>query len=469
MKLGKLGILTLATALVVQVPLQVHAAGVSKSEAKVAASSQVGATAETAAPITVNHVYNGTVFKTETLTGNVGDTYTAQDLMTQGIGRSQWKLINTTGSETGTFSTEAQTVTYEYQPRLNSMSIQVLFKDIDTDEGIYVHNPFDPTQTQQGKKAFEVITGTPGDTIDFTYQQTYVGMDEGYEYADGTVGTGGSYEFVKESPAIPDVIPVIYPGDPMPTFTLYYKKVSDTNPVVAGQDVTVNYVDTDGNQIADPATLSGNVGDDYTSEEKTIAGYTLTETPANATGTFSDTAQTVTYVYEKDAVAGQDVTVKFVDVDGNELATADVLKGNIGEAFTAVAKTIDGYTLKETPANAVGTFNDAAQTVTYVYEKTAPVDPTDNNDNGTTDDTNTNPTDNTNNDTIVPTDAKTPSTNMNVHEQSNMKKDSTSTKASTPALPKTGDSALDSAILVGLGALLLGALALFTRRQRNAK
>ncbi|MBC1817350.1 LPXTG cell wall anchor domain-containing protein, partial [Listeria seeligeri] len=46
-------------------------------------------------------------------------------------------------------------------------------------------------------------------------------------------------------------------------------------------------------------TLSGNVGDAYNSTAKDIEGWKLKTAPSNATGTFSDTAQTVTYVYEE--------------------------------------------------------------------------------------------------------------------------------------------------------------------------
>ncbi|EMG27698.1 MucBP domain-containing protein [Listeria fleischmannii] len=598
MKLGQLGILTLATALVVQAPLQVHAASVSKSEEKVVTNNKIGAEAETAAPITVNHVYNGTIFKTETLTGTVGETYTSEDLISAGAknGKNSWRLTNTTGNPIGTFSTEPQTVTYEYTPFKNAMNIQVLYKDIDTGKGIYVHNPFDPDQLKQGLKSFDNITGSVGDTIDFSYQQTYVGMDEGYQYADGTIGTGGSYEFVKESPALPSIMPATYPGEDRPVVTLYYKKISDENPVVAGQDVTVKYVDTDGNELAPADILSGNIDESYTSKAKTIDGYTLKETPANATGTFSDAAQTVTYVYEKDAVAGEDVIVKYVDTDGNELAVAETLKGNIGEAFAAKEKAIDGYTLKETPVNATGTFSDTAQTVTYVYEKDAVVvagqDVTvkyvdaDGNEVATTDTLSGNVGDDyiskaktidgytlketpanatgtfsdasqtvtyvyekdavvvagqdvtvkyvdadgnelatsatlsgnvgdayaskaktidgytlketpanatgtfsnaaqtvtyvyekksadNNNHKNGTTDKNTPTTNMNVQEKNTVKDPTSNNSAkvatSKTGLPKTGDQTLDSGILVGIGALLLGVLALFTRRQKNAK
>ncbi|NSS93221.1 MucBP domain-containing protein, partial [Enterococcus faecalis] len=122
-----------------------------------------------------------------------------------------------------------------------------------------------------------------------------------------------------------------------------------------------------GNELATPDTLNGNIGDSYTTEAKEIAGWTAIETPTNATGTFGKEAQTVTYVYEKATAAP--VTVKYVDKDGNELATPDTLNGNIGDSYTTEAKEIAGWTAIETPTNATGTFGKEAQTVTYVYKK----------------------------------------------------------------------------------------------------
>ncbi|MDG4977643.1 MucBP domain-containing protein, partial [Lactococcus lactis] len=71
---------------------------------------------------------------------------------------------------------------------------------------------------------------------------------------------------------------------------------------VAGGDVTAKYVDTDGNKISDDVIKSGNVGDSYTTDQKTIAGYTFKEVQGSATGTFTDQAQTVTYIYTKNNI-----------------------------------------------------------------------------------------------------------------------------------------------------------------------
>ncbi|WP_160321494.1 MucBP domain-containing protein, partial [Lactococcus lactis] len=101
---------------------------------------------------------------------------------------------------------------------------------------------------------------------------------------------------------------------------------------------------------------SGNVGDSYTTEQKTIDGYTFKEVQGNATGTFTDQAQTVTYVYTKKPVLGAAVTVKYVDTKGNVISDEAVKSGNVGDSYTTEQKTIDGYTFKEVQGNATGTF-----------------------------------------------------------------------------------------------------------------
>ncbi len=141
-------------------------------------------------------------------------------------------------------------------------------------------------------------------------------------------------------------------------------------PPVKGGDVTVQYKDTTGVVLADSITLSGNVGENYTTTAKTIDGYSLTTTPANANGTFSTNPQTVTYTYTKDPIA-QPVTVNYIDTDGKTIAPSETLTGNISENYTTTAKTIDGYSLTTTPANAKGTFSTEPQIINYIYAKNA--------------------------------------------------------------------------------------------------
>lgn len=157
----------------------------------------------------------------------------------------------------------------------------------------------------------------------------------------------------------------------------------------AAADVTVEYVDTDGNEIHAPQVITGNVGDDYDATtdvyKLTINGYTLDtkQLPKNGTGVMSDQAQTVTYVYTKNSDKGKDseraaaVTVVYVDKDGKEIHAAKTIQGNIGYHYDATTKeyqlSINGYHLDESqlPENRIGKLGKEPQTITYVYTKDA--------------------------------------------------------------------------------------------------
>lgn len=138
-------------------------------------------------------------------------------------------------------------------------------------------------------------------------------------------------------------------------------------PPVKGGDVTVQYKDTTGVVLADSITLSGNVGENYTTTAKTIDGYSLTTTPANAKGTFSTEPQIINYIYAKNAETAQPITVNYRNSTGQKIAKSEVLTGNIGESYSTQPKKIAGYTLTTIPPNAKGTFTTNAQTVTYMY------------------------------------------------------------------------------------------------------
>lgn len=61
--------------------------------------------------------------------------------------------------------------------------------------------------------------------------------------------------------------------------------------------VNVNYVDNNGNTIANSERINGKVFDRYTTNAKSIHGYILTQTPQNASGQMTEAPITVTYVY----------------------------------------------------------------------------------------------------------------------------------------------------------------------------
>ncbi|MFZ4853415.1 MucBP domain-containing protein [Enterococcus entomosocium] len=165
-------------------------------------------------------------------------------------------------------------------------------------------------------------------------------------------------------------------GETAQTVTYVYTK----NPVPAA-DVTVEYVNTEGKEVHPSQTISGNVGDPYDASTEQyqlkIEGYTLDETklPENSKGIFSETAETVAYIYIKNPVPAADVTVEYVDTEGKEIHSSQTISGNVGDPYDASTEKyqliIDGYTLDQSqlPENNKGVFGETAQTVTYIYTK----------------------------------------------------------------------------------------------------
>ncbi|EAD5566105.1 LPXTG cell wall anchor domain-containing protein [Listeria monocytogenes] len=252
-----------------------------------------------------------------TLSGNVGENYTTTAKTIDG-----YSLTTTPANANGTFSTNPQTVTYTYTKDPIAQPVTVNY--IDTDGKTIA-----PTETLSGN-------------IGENYTTTAKTID-GYSLKTTPANANGTFS------TNPQTVTYTYTKDPI------------------AQPVTVNYIDTDGKTIAPTETLSGNIGENYTTTAKTIQGYTLTTTPANAKGTFSTEAQIINYIYEKNPDLAQPITVDYRSSTGQKIAKSEVLTGNIGESYSTQPKTIAGYTLTTTPPNANGTFTTNAQTVTYVY------------------------------------------------------------------------------------------------------
>lgn len=61
--------------------------------------------------------------------------------------------------------------------------------------------------------------------------------------------------------------------------------------------VNVTYIDTEGNKISEDVVKSGNIGEDYSTDQKEIEGYTFKAVQGDVSGKFTDQVQTVTYIY----------------------------------------------------------------------------------------------------------------------------------------------------------------------------
>ncbi|EAG1710547.1 class 1 internalin InlJ [Listeria monocytogenes] len=310
----------------------------------------------------------------EVLSGNLDDPYTssAKDI-------PDYTLTTTPDNATGTFTTTSQSVTYVYT------------KNIVAAEPVTVNYVDDTGKTLAPS---ETLNGNVGDTYNATAKQI-----EGYTLSTEPTNATGQFTSSEQT------VNYIYTKNPAPE-----KGV-----------VEIHYVDENNKQLSSATKISGTVGDNYTTEPKTIDGYTLTTTPDNATGTFNTSSQTVTYVYTKNIEAAEPVTVNYVDANGKTLAPSETLNGTIGDTYNATAKQIDGYTLSAEPTNATGQFTNSAQTVNYIYTKNTNID--------------------------QPLPDKKP-TNTTPTKPSNLK--TTEVKKASDSLPKTGDSTPWKSALLGV-------------------
>ncbi|QYN53653.1 MucBP domain-containing protein [Lactobacillus panisapium] len=101
--------------------------------------------------------------------------------------------------------------------------------------------------------------------------------------------------------------------------------------------ITIHYVDTKGNVIAPDKVISGNVGEKYTTSPREFTDYVLDSQPKNATGTFSNDKQNVTYVYHKMTPAEAAKQAEHFPGDGNDVVGIGIDESGAGVIADDVA------------------------------------------------------------------------------------------------------------------------------------
>ncbi|MBC1630603.1 MucBP domain-containing protein [Listeria welshimeri] len=280
--------------------------------------------------VTVNYQdeQGNSLAPTETLKGDVGETYTT---VQKDITGYDFKEVQ--GNATGEYTTKAQVVTYIYAQTPTPVEQGTVTVNYQDEQG----NAVAPTETLKGD------VGTTYTTV----QKDITGYD--FKEVQGDV-TG---EFTTKA----QVVNYIYAQTPTP---------------VEQGTVTVNYQDEQGNSLAPSETLKGDVGKTYTTVQKDIEGYDFKEVQGNATGEFTTKAQVVNYIYAKTVTPVEQgtVTVNYQDEQGNSLAPTETLKGDVGTTYATVQKDITGYDFKEVQGNKTGEFTKESQVVTYIYTQT---------------------------------------------------------------------------------------------------
>lgn len=118
-------------------------------------------------------------------------------------------------------------------------------------------------------------------------------------------------------------------------------------------------------KIAEDETINGKVSKDYTTKEADVYGYTLVNTPENASGMFTDEVTEVIYYYKKDM--GKVIT-KYVDEDGKVLLEETTTNGQVGTDYQTSPTTITDYELINTIGEVKGKYTKEDIVVTYVYQ-----------------------------------------------------------------------------------------------------
>ncbi|MCG0632628.1 mucus-binding protein [Lactiplantibacillus plantarum] len=323
----------------------------------------------------------------------LGATY-----QTEAISIPNFYLVATPANATGTFSTDTQTVIYQYA-RSNAGHITVKYQDANgttlapddvlTGDG-QLGRPYQTNaKTIENYRLIQTPANATGQfsdqaqTVIYVYAREDAGditvqyLDEsGQQLAADSVlsGQGQLGQPYETSPLnINGYTVKSTQGNTTGTYTLQPQRVVYIYERTAGQPVTAKYQDQDGKSIHPDVVHSGYLGDNYSTEQLAIDGYTFKAVQGDVNGTFGTTAKTVTYVYER--TAGLPVTVKYLDEHGKSIHPDVVLSGYLGDSYSTKQLVIDGYTFKAVQGDVSGTFGTTAKTVTYVYTENTPTIP----------------------------------------------------------------------------------------------
>ena len=259
---------------------------------------------------------NADIAEQDKLEGNIGDTYT-----TEAKDVDEFELVSTPDNKNGNFVMDITEVVYGYKQKTF-----LVIKHLDKFSG----EELEPTRT---------VNALHNDAYT-TEKKTF----DGYVY-DSVTGTPNG-NLPREGMAV----------------TYYYLKQSDVN---------VKYVDYyTGSEIADPESETYSQGVDYTTNQKTIEGYTYFKDSGNTDGTMGNTDIDVTYFYKKDT----SVTAIYEDYYTHDVISSDVeIAGVEGDDYTTEEKEIDDYLFYNTEGEVSGKMSAEPTVVKYLYKKLSTV------------------------------------------------------------------------------------------------
>ena len=273
----------------------------------------------------------------------------------------------TSAAETGTVTADKQEVVYEYTPKIGG-DVEVKYVIAGTEENLK-----DPVTLVTGRQVGSDYTATKDATITKEDGRVYKLVAANNGLKTGSAGETGKVTTEKQ------------------TVTYEYE--------LQKGDVTVNYRDTEGNEIeGKPSVKAENqsaTGTDYNTNTPELKPTTITttsgkvyklvpeQTVGKENGKVTVEPTEVTYKYE---LQKGDVTVNYRDTEGNEIegkpsvkaenqsATGTDYNTNTPELKPETITTANGDVYEfvkksETSASETGKVNEGVTTVEYVYRK----------------------------------------------------------------------------------------------------
>lgn len=262
------------------------------------------------------------LFKDDVVNGKIGTSFSFSP-KTEGLG--DYEYVESKGTTSGTLTSEKQEATFYYQ--LKKTDVTVRYVTIKDGNVIDLINPVKDT-------------GRINDNY------TAYAKDE----TDNKVFANYNLESATEQ--------TIKLKSSDNTITFIYS-LKDAKVIVH------HYEEGTTIKIAEDETINGKVSKDYTTKEADVYGYTLVNTPENASGMFTDEVTEVIYYYKKDM--GKVIT-KYVDEDGKVLLEETTTNGQVGTDYQTSPATITDYELINTIGEVKGKYTKEDIIVTYVYQ-----------------------------------------------------------------------------------------------------
>ncbi|MBO0452837.1 MucBP domain-containing protein [Candidatus Enterococcus murrayae] len=160
-----------------------------------------------------------------------------------------------------------------------------------------------------------------------------------------------------------DSITGIFSDEPKEITLIYTKAVKEKGTVL------VQYQDESGKPLAGNEMSMGEIGNDYTTTQKNIDGYTFKEIKGASAGKYVSGITQVIYVYTKNPAEQGKVIVHYQDEEQNPLCPDVELTGDVDAIYTAEVKPFDDYTVKGIVGSISGKYTLQNQEVTVIYAK----------------------------------------------------------------------------------------------------